>query len=304
MDAINLTLQDRDGRVWQGDKWPRRGDELEPVIVTKNWRKQGDRHELRCGLFELDEPDVNGPPDIITLKGTAKMTKGAAQTTKHTQGWEDVNLSDVADELAERNGYELLWLGSDWNYPRLDQMQEGDLAFLSRLAKDVGNGVKIYNKTMEIRYLVDLENQKPSFVFNRLQSFKKGKAVENYHFKSGLHGRYKYCHVAWQATDKGEVYYGDYEDDKEPSGEMLFISDKRVASDGEAATLAKEMLRMHNRPDITATLSVVGDTDILGGLTCDLEEFGGFSGKYLIKSAEHSPFNGYRVRLNLQKVKK
>lgn len=303
VDRVAITLQDRDGRVWQGDRWPTRGDLLEPILVVEDWRRYGDRHELRCGIFELDMPVVSGPPDTIELNGSAKKTETSAQTEKKTTGWEAVSLRQVSGDIASRNGYTLDWRGKDREYPRLDQKEEGDLAFLERIAQEAGNGVKLSETRLTVMDVAAMEDQDPSFVFNRLQSFEQGPAVVDYSFSSELHDKYKSCRVIWQDTDLGELYVGKFDDPKVPSGEVLRISDKRVGSSGEAERLARESLLAKNRPDITADLTIVGDTRIKGGLTCSLTQFGGFSGKYLIKSAEHSPFDGYVVKLKLQKVK-
>lgn len=303
MDQVAITLQDRDGRVWQGERWPTRGDILEPILIVEDWRRNGDRHELRCGAFELDMPVVTGPPDTIELNGSAKKTETSAQAEKKTTGWEAVSLSQVAGDIAGRNGYSLDWRGKDRSYPRLDQKEEGDLAFLERIAQEAGNGVKLHEGRLTVMDVAAMENQAPAFVFNRLQSFAQGPAVVDYRFSSELHDKYKSCRVIWQDTDLGELYVGKFDDPKVPSGEVLKISDKRVTSSGDAEKLAKESLLAKNRPDIIADLTIVGDTRVKGGLTCTLTEFGGFSGKYLIKSAEHSPFDGYKVKLSLQKVK-
>jgi len=302
-DHITATLEDRDGRVWQGDRWPLRGDVLEPVIVVENWRFNGDRHELRCGSFELDSPVFNGPPDTVALQGTAILTRGSAQTEKKTSGWEDVTLSAIAGDIAGRNGYKLDWRGADHRYWRCDQKLEADLAFLSRLAREAGNGIAIADRSIIIVDAEKLDEQKPSFEFNRLRQFAHGKAVVSYQFSSNLHDRYKACSVAWWDTLDGKTYLGKSKDDTVPDGDTLVIN-KVVKSDAEAEELAKKMLLAKNRPNIIASLCIVGDTKVRGGLTCTLTEFGGFSGKYLIKSAEHRPLNGYTVRLAMQKVKK
>ncbi len=303
LDAITLKLQDRDGRVWQGHKWPLRGDILEPVIITHNWKKQKEYRELVCGVFELDMPTVTGPPDVIDLKGTSRKTKTAVQMEKKTTGWEEVTLEQVAGDIAGRNGYKLDWRGKDKFYVRLDQKEEGDLSFLERHAREAGNGIHIKDHAIEVIDLEKLEHQPPSFLFRRLQSFFDGPAIIDYRFSGEVHDKFKCCRVVWQDTETGEIIHGTYDDPEIPSGESLRICDKRVFSKGEAEALAREILLEKNRPDIKAELTIPGDTDIVAGLTCDLEQFGGYSGRYLIRSAVHSPLGRYTVKLNMQKVK-
>ena len=125
----------------------------------------------------------------------------------------------------------------------------------------------------------------------------------DYRFSTELHDKYKSCRVVWQDTDRGELYCGAYSDPDVPSGEVLRVSDKRVRSAGEADALAKELVLAKNRPDTICDLTIVGNTDVVAGLTCKLTEFGGFSGKYLIKQAVHEPLDGYETKITMQKVK-
>lgn len=304
LDRVEITLEDRDGRVWQGGKWPARGDLLEPLIVTSNWFRPGDRHELACGVFELDQPEVSGPPDMLALRGSARLVKTAAQAEKKTRGWENTSLRQVAGDLAEGNGYSLDWRGRDREYPRLDQKQEADLQLLERLAREAGNGVKVSGRTIAVIDVAGLEDQPPTWICDRLRGRDGGLAVIDYRFTTELHDKYKSCRVMWHDVAKGELFAGVYDDPLTPSGESLRICDKKVASNGEAEALAKEILLARNRPDINGELTVVGDTTVLAGMTCELREFGGFSGKYLVQSASHQPLGGYVTRLAIRKVKR
>lgn len=304
IDHMSARLEDRDGRVWQGDRWPLRGDELAPVIVTENWRFNGDRHELACGIFQLDAPELSGPPDTIALRGTALAAVGSVQNQKKTRHWETADLSQIAGDIASGSGYTLEWQGKEQTLYYADQTNEADLAFLSRIVRGYGNGIRVINKTILIMDVAKMEEQAPAFEINRLRPFAAGgAAVINYQFSSGLYDRYRKCSVAWHDTKTGADYSGVYEDASIPRGDVMAIYQKEVSSNQEAAALAKEALLANNRQDITAVLTVTGDTGIKGGLTCTLSGFGGFSGKYLIKSAEHRPMNGYTVRMTLNKVK-
>ncbi|MDR3089859.1 MAG: hypothetical protein LBU39_08585 [Desulfobulbaceae bacterium] len=302
VDEITARLQDRDGHVWQGDFWPQRGDVLEPVIIVESWRPGQKWRELKCGRFELDEPTFAGPPDAIDLKGAALATTGAAQAEKKTTAWEDIALSDVAGDLAGRNGYKLVWEGKDKEYERLDQRHEGDLAFLERLAREAGNGLKVAEKEIRVIDLARLENRPPDFTIDRLRPFKDGPAAISYSFEADTHNRYKSCQVVWHDTKTGELYSGGADDPRVPSGDNLRIVQKRVISSGEAEALAKESLAAANRGAISGKVTIVGETEVVAGLRVKLTNFGGFSGDYLIAAATHRPIGqGYTVDLDIQR---
>ncbi len=303
LDAISLKLQDRDGRVWQGNRWPLRGDILEPTIVVEDWKKNGDHRELACGRFELDMPEVNGPPDVIDLRGTTARHRGSSRTEKKTTGWDAVALSTVAGDIAARNSYTLDWQGIDKNYERLDQKFQADLPFLERICREAGNGIRIEDGMLKVIAFDKIEEAAAVMTLSRLQSFAKGPAVINYQFTGHIHDRYKSCQVVWQDTHRGERYAGVYNDATIPSGETLKICHRRVNSDGEAAELAKRMLKARNSGNIAGTMTLVGNTDVRAGLTVQLTEFGGFSGKYLIQEATHRPLAGYTTTIKIKAVK-
>lgn len=302
LDHISLQLQDRDGRVWQGEKWPLRGDILEPVIIVEDWKRNGDYHELICGQFELDQPTLTGPPDVIDLKGTTAKMKTSSQAEKKTTGWEKISLKQVAGDIVGRNGYGLVWKGKDKTYERLDQKFQADLAYLERLAREAGNVVKVVEGDVHIIDLQDMMHEPPSFIFSRLQSFEKGPAIETYSFTGQVNEKYKACQVIWQDTKKGERFSGVYNDPNVPRGETLVIIDKYAESNADAESIARQILTAKNRHNITGELTIIGDTFLKGGLTCLLKDFGGFSGKYLITQATHKPLGRYTVRLKIQGV--
>ena len=303
LDKISLKLQDRDGRVWQGKRWPLRGDILTPVIVVEDWKKRGDHRELACGRFELDMPEVAGPPDAIDLRGTTARQKGSSRTEKKTTGWDAVTLQAVAGDIASRNGYALGWEGADKSYERLDQKFQADLPFLERVAREAGNGIRIEDGVLKVIAYDKLEDAGVVMTLSRLQSFAKGPAVIDYRFSGQIHDRYKCCRVVWQDTHRGERYAGVYNDATVPSGETLKICHRRVNSDGEAEELAEKTLKARNSGDIEGTMTLVGNTDIRGGLTVRLTEFGGYSGKYLIQEAVHRPLGGYTTTIKIKAVK-
>ncbi len=52
-----------------------------------------------------------------------------------------------------------------------------------------------------------------------------------------------------------------------------------------------------------ASFTLPGNTGLVAGVTVKLEDFGGWSGKYIIKQAEHTvSSSGYTTRITLRKV--
>ena len=78
----------------------------------------------------------------------------------------------------------------------------------------------------------------------------------------------------------------------------------KVSSIAEAKALAEKHLRLHNKYSQTATFTVPGNPDLLAGVNVMLEDWGSWSGKYIISQAKHSVDNsgGYTTQVKLRRV--
>lgn len=48
-----------------------KGLKIQAVIVRQNWKGDGKDDTLECGQFELDSVVAQGPPNVVTIKGTS-----------------------------------------------------------------------------------------------------------------------------------------------------------------------------------------------------------------------------------------
>ena len=116
--------------------------------------------------------------------------------------------------------------------------------------------------------------------------------------------QYGSCRISYTDAATGQLIEGtataEGEDSK--SGQCLEITAK-VKDAGEAQALAAKHLRLHNKFNRTVTFTLPGNTGLVAGVTVKLEDFGGWSGKYIIKQAEHSVSDsGYVTTITLRKV--
>ncbi len=93
----------------------------------------------------------------------------------------------------------------------------------------------------------------------------------------------------------------DYDPDREENRQLEVTA--KVASPGEAKTLAEKRLRMHNKYSKTAVFTFPGDPSLVAGVTVLLEGWGAFDGKYIVKQAVHSlgP-GGYTTKTTLRRT--
>lgn len=63
---------------------------------------------------------------------------------------------------------------------------------------------------------------------------------------------------------------------------------------------AKAEARNKNKHVKTGNLSLLGDENLLQGVTVDIENFGAFDGKYFIESSTHKVTGGYTVDIKIR----
>ncbi|ECK5020304.1 phage protein D, partial [Salmonella enterica] len=87
-DEIQVDLEDSEGR-WRDAWYPGKGDTLTLYMgcVGENLRE--------CGTFSVDEIELSGPPDNVSLRGLATSVT-AALRTKNSQGFENTTLAAIA----------------------------------------------------------------------------------------------------------------------------------------------------------------------------------------------------------------
>ncbi len=100
---------------------------------------------------------------------------------------------------------------------------------------------------------------------------------------------------------EGIAKVDDYNDDAK-TNQQLEISAK-VSDTAEAKTLAEKHLRLHNKMNRTASFTLPGSPELVAGVTVQLEHWGGWSGKYIVKKATHKvDSSGCTTKVELRRV--
>lgn len=126
-DTVDLQLDDADGKL----ELPRKG------AIMQVWLGWQGEPLVDKGTYTIDEVEHSGAPDVMNIRGKAADLRGSLNKQRE-QSYHDQTLADILGTLAGRNQ---LTLAVDPNWgaerlPHLDQQNESDAAFLSRLAKD------------------------------------------------------------------------------------------------------------------------------------------------------------------------
>lgn len=312
-DDLQIVLQDRD-RLWL-ESWLAEAVEaaaagklkISASILRKNWLSDGKDETLPCGSFELDGVDASGPPAVITIKATALPYSAAVRQTKKSKAWEAYHLSGIAKQIAAAAGLSCLYeAAADPFYKRKEQVKTSDISFLSRLCKDAGISMKATDSQIVLFDQAAYEAMPPVMTIKMADPSKPlAGAYTKYRLSAGAAGtQYASCRVSYVDPSTGKCVEGTAkaEDSDGESGQCLEVS-ANVGSIGEAQALAGKLLRLHNKLERTAVITLPGNPALVAGVTVMLEGCGGWSGKYIVSQARHTvSASGYTTQVTLRRV--
>ena len=297
-DNVSLSLKDEQ-HIWLKDWLPEKGDIIIPTIKVLNWNNFGDNRSLPCGSFLVDEPEYSGRPSTFTLNAISAPLNGNFKDVDKSKAWNNITLSGIARDVAGKAGLPLQFLSNvDPLYQSKEQSETSDSTFLSELCESEGLAMKITDSKLVIFNETDFEG-KPS-----IATYKEfGSLVISYSFKTSLSDtNYSGVNVKYHDAKTGKFIEHLYTIGEMKEDSKIYQVNAKVNSGAEAMRLAQQTAIRLNKKETTASLTVVGNIELLGGVTIMLEEFGAFSGKYYIQKATHSIGSGYTTSLEARKV--
>lgn len=301
-DDLQVKVQDRDGEWLQS--WLDRaiaaaaGAKLtfSAAFTQKNW---GNDATLPTGDFELDGVSYDDPPATAAVKGTSLPFSAPIRQTKKSKAWENYALSGIAGEIAGANGMRLLFeSANDPFYERVEQRKTSDSAFLAKLCKDAGISLKATDGALVLFDQAVYEAKPP---VRTIRKGAKGGYTKVSLSTGAADHQYGSCRVSYVDPGSGKCIEGTYSANEEETGQCLEISAK-VSDAGEAKALAEKRLRLHNRLTRFASFSFPGDPALVASVTVQLEGWGGWDGKYIVKRAVHTvDTSGYTTKINARR---
>lgn len=271
---------------------------MQALIVQRNWAYPGEVSVLDCGEFFLDEVTGNGPPNVITLKGSSAPYRASLRQTQVSQRWQNIYLSGIAQIIADRAKLRLMNLLT--NDPWIDisnQEKESDAQYLARLCRRFDVSLKFTSNAI-VLYAGDVQTDAAPLDMVKSDltgyDFTVGKAQQEYDS----------CRVSYVRpngqTFSGMAYKSDYDPDRD---ENLHLElSLKCSNDAEARQLAAYQLDRHNRYAMTATISMAGNQRVVGGVDVRLTGFGLWSGLWAVSSAKHvvTATGGYTTQADLR----
>ncbi|MDR3133024.1 MAG: hypothetical protein LBU42_03250 [Prevotellaceae bacterium] len=289
-DDISLSFEDTSGK-WQGTWYPQQGDSLKVKVGDTGGM-------LDCGLFVIDEIELNFPPDILTVKGIAASVMKSLRT-KNSKAFEEQTLRDIASYFADK--YKLKIVGNTGNLQKIEierktQDRQTDLSFLATLAKEYGIIFSVRGGWMIFLEVEDLERRDPILTIPRSAMSRarfRDKTSEIY-IGAVIHKR----NAGKNDTSKWSIITGE-----EGEGDLLVI-DTDAENGEQARAQGKAALKNKVKEKYSGSITVPGNVKLVSGVNINLTGIGQFSGKWLIVSSSHSvePSGGYTTSLDVHKV--
>ncbi|EMX9753035.1 phage protein D [Salmonella enterica] len=284
-DELEVELEDSEQR-WRDAWYPGMGDTLALQLGFQG------KPLTDCGGFSIDEIELSGPPDSVSIRGrSAPVTR--AMRTKSNRGFENTTLAAIAGRIARKHKLKLEGQIEPLTLERITQYGESDLAFLKRLANDYGYMVKVTPQKLIFSHLGKLRDapvirtitpQEVSRWTLRDTLHEVYKGVKNKHQNSQTRTlvTFNADNTTTTRTEKKSSSSG-----MSTSSDIINTSD-RVQNDEEASAKGKAKLDRKNEYKHAGTLSLEGDLSLRAGASVMLSGFGKSDGKWLIISARHS----------------
>lgn len=141
-DQLDIELDDTDGKV----ELPLRG------AVLTLWLGWQGFALLNKGDFTVDEIEHRGAPDTLTIRARSADFRGTLNSRRE-ESWHDTTLGELVSTIAKRNKLTASVADSlkKIPVPHIDQSQESDAVFLTRLADR--NGATLSVKAGKLLFL-------------------------------------------------------------------------------------------------------------------------------------------------------
>lgn len=272
-DEFELRIDDRDQLV----TLPKRGGKIE---VHLGYEGKG---LARLGSYTVDEVEVTGPPDTITIRGKASDMRGSGKTTR-SGSWENVPLAQIVRDVAARNGWSPV-CSVQTKVVRIDQNSESDFNFISRLARQYDCTAKVGDGKL----LVMPRNGNQSASGKALSAVTITRAdVSRYSFRLGDRGTQQAVKTKHQDPKTGVLKVVELDNDESPDGLPAVHTDRHIYPNQAAAKqAAKARLAAFNRSTAAVRLEMAGRTDLFAERQINAQDFKpGLDGEYLVDSVE------------------
>lgn len=292
-DSVELVLEDVD-RKWQNAWYPQHGDQINLQIGYIGAAL------LPCGDFEVDEVELDGPPDVVRIKALAAGVKRSVRT-RNGRAYEATTLADIAATIAKRNQMKLVGIIEHVKIGRITQVYETDLTFLKRIAEEYGYSFSVRANQLVFFKRTELKSASATLTLNRSD-------VSSFRFRDKVHGIVSSATVSYhdpraKITRKRKTQDVSAKTNRHSADEAKV--NVRAEDDAQARIKADALLDRANEDQTGASLMMPGIVKAMAGVNVVLTDFGRMDGKYTVTQSRHrfSRAAGYTTEIELKRVR-
>lgn len=289
-DTVDIQLEDVDGR-FRADWYPRKGDRTrisigfdDGVLLTPN-------------DFEIDEIELEGPPDVVTLKCIgAGVTK--PYRTRQGRAYENTTLAQIAQAVAVRLHLQLVGTIEQLKVRRVTQVLEDDLTFLMRVAKEYGYAFSVRGSKLVFYKRTTLREAAVVLTLDRDD-------LTRYRVKDKVLGVVATAVVSYHDPRTKRLHRQTVRDTTHglTSADTLNLNTRAETPD-QATAKAQAALDAANNQGAELTANVHGDVRLVSGINIALTGLGKLNVTWHIIKSRHSikRDGAYSVEFDAQSV--
>lgn len=281
-------------KFWQGPWYPVLGD-----VVSLQIGYSGESL-LDCGEFQIDELELDGPPDVMRLRCLAAYITSAMRTA-NAMAYENMGIVEIAGQIATKYGLTLVTASSesesDIVFARVTQRRQMDLEFLKRLGREHDFDFAVRAGQLVFYERSALESVAAAVVITRADTIR-------FSFRNRARRIYAAAEFSYFDPDTKELITQSVAaDETSPTGDTLKIV-ARCENAQQAKVKAEAALHLHNMLLVDASIEGPGNPMLVAGSNVQLSGWGALDGKYLIETAKHqmARATGYRTSIAARRV--
>lgn len=272
-DDFELRIDDRDQAV----ALPRRGAGIEIYLGYTG------QALTRMGRYTVDEIELSGPPDTLIIRGKASDMRGSGKTVR-SGSWENVPLQQIVRDVAARNGWQPV-CPVQTKVPRVDQLNESDFNFITRLAKQYDCTAKLADGKLLV---MPRQGGQTASGKNLSPVVLRREDLSRYQFRLGDRNTQKAVRTKHQDKKTGALKVVELDNEDLPNGLPAVHTDRHIYPNKSAAEqAAKARLAAFNRSSAGVRLEMAGRADVFAErpiLVQDMKP--GLDGEYLAEGVE------------------
>ena len=286
-DELSLTLSDKQG-LWKGPWYPSKRDKIRAWVGY-------DEAMMFCGEFVVDSIDFSGPPEQVDIRALAAATSSPLRTKRST-AFEAQSLRQIVEQVAARQGLEVVGEIADIQFGRITQNRKSDLEFLRDLAHDYGHAFSV--RGSKLIFTKNLEDGDAVLTLSPLD-------LSSYRFSDATMATFKAASVSFASPATGGTFaYTTPEAEGETSSDTLEIR-ARAENQGQAQTLAESAIKNANKNEAKGSFSTAGKPILVAGVNIILEGLGKIGGRVHITRSVHTVTRaGYTTQVEFYRVTK